>query len=39
MTRDNTDITIPQTAAMLDKWNVSYCRVESNSMGAISERI
>jgi predicted phage terminase large subunit-like protein len=38
MTRDNTDITIPQTAAMLDKWNVSYCRVESNSMGAMFER-
>jgi len=38
MTRDNTDITIPQTAAMLDKWNVSYCRVESNSMGAMFSR-
>ena len=38
MTRDNTDITIPQTAAILDKWNVSYCRVESNSMGAMFER-
>jgi predicted phage terminase large subunit-like protein len=38
MTRDNTDITIPQTAVMLDKWNVSYCRVESNSMGAMFER-
>lgn len=38
MTRDNTDITIPQTAAILDKWNVSYCRVESNSMGAMFSR-
>jgi predicted phage terminase large subunit-like protein len=38
MTRDNTDITIPQTAAMLDKWKVSYCRVESNSMGAMFSR-
>ena len=38
MTRDNTDITIPQTAAMLDKWNVSYCRVESNAMGAMFSR-
>lgn len=38
MTRDNTDITIPQTAAMLNKWNVTYCRVESNSMGAMFSR-
>ena len=38
MTRDNTDITIPQTAQMLNKWNVSYCRVESNSMGAMFSR-
>jgi predicted phage terminase large subunit-like protein len=38
-TRDNTDITIPLCAAKLDKWNVSYCRVESNSMGAMFSRI
>ena len=38
MTRDNTDITIPQTAALLNKWNVAYCRVESNSMGAMFGR-
>ena len=38
MTRDNTDITIPQTAALLDKWRVTYCRVESNSMGAMFSR-
>jgi predicted phage terminase large subunit-like protein len=37
-TRDNTDITIPICAAKLDKWNVSYCRVESNSMGAMFSR-
>lgn len=37
-TKDNTDITIPQTIAMLDKWNVSYCRIESNSMGAMFSR-
>jgi predicted phage terminase large subunit-like protein len=38
MTRDNTDITIPQTAALLNKWQVAYCRVESNSMGAMFGR-
>jgi predicted phage terminase large subunit-like protein len=37
-TRDNTDVTIPLAAAMLDKWRVSYCRVESNSMGAMFSR-
>lgn len=37
-TRDNTDITIPLVASMLNKWNVSYCRVESNSMGAMFSR-
>lgn len=37
-TRENTDITIPKCAALLDKWNVSYCRVESNSMGAMFMR-
>jgi predicted phage terminase large subunit-like protein len=37
-TRENTDITIPQTAAILDKWSVNYCRVESNNMGAMFAR-
>lgn len=37
-TRDNTDVTIPKAAALLDKWNVSYCRVESNAMGAMFSR-
>lgn len=37
-TRDNTDITIPLCASKLDYWNVSYCRVESNSMGAMFSR-
>lgn len=37
-TRDNTDVTIPKAAAILNKWNVSYCRVESNSMGAMFSR-
>tara|TARA_R110000822_G_scaffold288004_1_gene409218 strand:- start:12394 stop:13746 length:1353 start_codon:yes stop_codon:yes gene_type:complete len=36
--RDNTDITLPLCAGMLDKWNVSYCRVESNNMGAMFSR-
>jgi predicted phage terminase large subunit-like protein len=36
--RDNTDMTIPQCAALLNKWNVSYCRVESNNMGAMFAR-
>ena len=37
-TRDNTDITIPICAEKLNKWNVAYCRVESNSMGAMFSR-
>lgn len=37
-TRDNTDISIPMVASMLSKWNVNYCRVESNSMGAMFGR-
>lgn len=37
-TRDNTDITIPLAASMLNKWNAAYCRVESNSMGAMFAR-
>lgn len=36
--RDNTDITIPLIADKLNKWNVLYCRVESNSMGAMFSR-
>tara|TARA_Y100000385_G_scaffold281876_1_gene335414 strand:+ start:3037 stop:4392 length:1356 start_codon:yes stop_codon:yes gene_type:complete len=36
--RENTDVTIPLTASIMDKWNVSYCRVESNSMGAMFSR-
>lgn len=36
--RDNTDITIPMAADKLNKWNVSYVRVESNSMGAMFAR-
>eukprot|EP01049_Picozoa_sp_SAG25_P003287 SAG25_NODE_188_length_12354_cov_23.716116_9_plen_160_part_00 len=36
--KSNTDITIPQCAQLLDKWNVKYCRVESNSMGAMFAR-
>lgn len=37
-TRDNTDITIPLVADKLNQWGVSYCRVESNSMGAMFAR-
>lgn len=37
-TRDNTDITLPLCAGLLFKWNASYCRVESNSMGAMFSR-
>jgi predicted phage terminase large subunit-like protein len=36
--RSNTDITIPMVASKLEKWNAKYCRVESNSMGAIYSR-
>lgn len=37
-TRDNTDITLPMCASLLNKWQVKYCRVESNSMGAMFSR-
>lgn len=37
-TRENTDVAIPLAAAMLNKWGVAYCRVESNSMGAMFAR-
>ena len=36
--RENTDVTLPLCAGLLNKWNVSYCRVESNSMGAMFAR-
>ena len=37
-TRENTDISMPLCAALLSKWSVKYCRVESNSMGAMFSR-
>jgi predicted phage terminase large subunit-like protein len=37
-TRENTDVTIPMIASKLNEWNVSYCRVESNGIGAIYGR-
>ena len=37
-TRDNTDITLPLCASILNKYDVKYCRVESNSMGAMFSR-
>jgi predicted phage terminase large subunit-like protein len=37
-TKDNTDVTIPLVAAMLNKWKAGYVRVESNSMGAMFSR-
>jgi len=37
-TRENTDVTIPLIASKLNEWNVSYCRVESNGIGAIYGR-
>jgi len=36
--KSNTDITLPLIANKLQEWNVSYCRVESNSIGAIFSR-
>jgi predicted phage terminase large subunit-like protein len=36
--RDNTDITIPICAEKLNKWNVSYVRVETNAMGSMFAR-
>ena len=36
--RENTDITLPLISSILNKWKVSYCRVESNSMGAMFSR-
>lgn len=37
-TRENTDISMPLCADLLNKWEVAYCRVESNSMGAMFSR-
>ena len=37
-TKDNTDVTLPLCAGILNKWKVRYCRVESNSMGAMFAR-
>ena len=37
-TRANTDVSIPLIASILDKYRVAYCRVESNSMGAMFAR-
>lgn len=37
-TRDNTDITLPLCAEKLNRLDVKYCRVESNSMGAMFSR-
>ena len=34
----NTDVTLPMVASALNKWNAKYCRVESNSMGAMYSR-
>jgi predicted phage terminase large subunit-like protein len=34
----NTDITLPIIAEKLKKWKATYCRVESNSMGAMFSR-
>jgi len=34
----NTDVTLPLIVAKLNEWKVTYCRVESNSMGAMFAR-
>ena len=34
----NTDITLPACAELLNRYSVSYCRVESNAMGAMFSR-
>jgi predicted phage terminase large subunit-like protein len=36
--KSNTDVTLPLIAQKLNQWNVNYCRVESNSMGAMFAR-
>lgn len=37
-TQSNTDLTLPMCAEKLSEWGVKYCRVESNSMGAMFSR-
>ena len=37
-TQSNTDITLPMCAEKLNEYKVKYCRVESNSMGAMFSR-
>jgi predicted phage terminase large subunit-like protein len=37
-TKENTDVTLPLIAGKLNYWGVSYCRVESNNMGAMFGR-
>jgi len=37
-TQSNTDLTLPMCAEKLTQWGVKYCRVESNSMGAMFSR-
>ena len=37
--KSNTDVTLPLISAKLNEWNVTYCRVESNSMGAMFARM
>ena len=37
--KSNTDITLPLISSLLNKYEVSYCRVESNSMGAMFSRL
>jgi predicted phage terminase large subunit-like protein len=37
-TRQNTDVTLGVCAEKLNRWDVNYCRVESNSMGAMFSR-
>lgn len=36
--KSNTDVTLPLITSKLDQWGVTYCRVESNSMGAMFAR-
>ena len=37
-TKQNTDVTFGVCAEKLNRWGVTYCRVESNSMGAMFSR-
>ena len=36
--RENTDVTLPLCAEILNKYNVPYCRIEINAMGAMFAR-